>query len=842
MTPPPAPNATARTVAMTGLLGAVALLALQVVPEVAPIAAGLPHLPWWGIALGFGLAEVAVVHLEFREEAQSVTLSGVVMVLGLYLGTPLGLVLGRMLGPVPVLLRMRMRPVKLGFNLAVYLAEAAVALMVFHLVLGAGDLQRPGSWVAALLAVAAAEVLSATAVTVVIRWHTGAAGDPKLAVALLACGIASGCLGLVAVLLVAAQPLALGLLLVVVGVVHLAYKGYAQLTQRYANLNLLYDFTDALSAADDAAGVTRTILTHARTIMRARVAELLVLPEGGGRPIRHVLDEDGMVTLTPASEGQVSLLQGSVLRGRSLLASRDTLDPLGRAYVGALGHKDGIVVPISTDGLVIGVLGVGNRMANVSTFDTDDLRLFEALANHAGIALDNGRLIEQLRAEVAQREHQALHDGLTGLPNRTRFTEECTAVLAAAGAGRLTGVVVMDVDAFKEVNDTLGHDAGDELLVELGARLQRLAPPASLVARLGGDEFAVLVPDQPDLTTLRQLARRLRDGLSVPVMVDDLALTVEVSTGVACSPIHGQDPAALLQRADIAMYAAKSARSGLAIYAPEEDRASRRRLRIAGALRRAIAEETLDVHFQPKVSVVDGRVVGAEALVRWHDPELGVLRPDEFIPLAERTELMMPLTELVLREAAEQCRRWHDAGHPISVAVNVAARSVPDDALRRMAVARLQAVGLELDQLTLEITESGIMGDTTRAATALHRIAATGIRLSVDDFGTGHSSLAYLQQLPVHEVKVDRSFLRHGLVAQSDRAVVEGIIRLGHALGLSVVAEGVEDPATVGRLSGLGCDIGQGYHWARPMDAASFLGWLDAQDAPATDADTAAVT
>lgn len=829
MSLPPPSRATARTVGLTALMVLVASGVHRLLPGLAPDGGAVPQLPWWALAVGFAAAEVAVVHLEIREEAHTFTLSGVPLVMGLFMAGPTGLLVARVVGPVAVLLRMVRQPVKLGFNAALWLCEASVAVAVFRLVGQGQGLQHPPSWLAALVAVTVTDLLSALAVATVIRWHSGASPSLGVSAPLLVSGMANGCLGVVAVLLATSHPLALGLLVVVIAVVFAAYRGYVALSQRYANLNLLYDFTDEVSGADDPAAVMDTILQQARAIMRAAFAEIVVLPDGDRPALRRALAQGGRTIHGQPAEGQVELLRGPIERGDGLLAGRGTFDPLARGYLAMLGLKECIVVPLLVEGTVIGWISVGDRLAEVSTFDGDDLRLFEALANHASIAIANGRLIEELREEAARREHQALHDGLTGLPNRTRFIEVCAEILRVSPSGRLTGVVVMDVDGFKEVNDTLGHDAGDELLQELGRRLVALAPASALVARLGGDEFAVLLSDQPDLVALRQVARRLRDGLSAPILVDDLMLTVEVSTGLACSPMHGTDPAVLLQRADSVMYAAKEDRSGLMVYTPEEDRASRRRLWIAGALRQAIEDRTLMVYFQPKLSVVDGSVVGAEALVRWHDPEHGFIPPDEFIPLAERTELMMPLTDLVMREAVAQCRRWHDEGFDLSVAVNVAARSVLDEGLLALAVSRLQEAGLPFDRLTLEITESGIMGDTQRAVTALHRIAATGIRLSVDDFGTGHSSLAYLQQLPVHEVKVDRSFLRHGLVARSDAAIVEGIIRLGHALELSVVAEGVEDAGTAQRLALLGCDIGQGYLWSRPVDRGSFLAWLDAQ-------------
>ena len=424
-------------------------------------------------------------------------------------------------------------------------------------------------------------------------------------------------------------------------------------------------------------------------------------------------------------------------------------------------------------------------------------------------------------------ERQALHDALTGLPNRTLLLDRTEQAVGLAGRhGLTTGLLLIDLDRFKDVNDTLGHRYGDELLQQVGERLGSTVRDSDTIARLGGDEFAVLLPQIPSVQDAIVVADKLRAAIEEPFTVRGLTLDIDASVGVAAYPEHGNDAQELLQRADVAMYAAKATHAGYVVYDPSLDRHSPRRLTLLGQLRRALTSGELVLHYQPKAELGTGRILGVEALVRWQHPEHGLLGPDEFIPLAESTGLIRPLTSHVLAVALRQCRQWLDAGQRLSVAVNLSARCLLDLSLPAEVAQLLATWQVPAGQLMLEITESAFMTDPDRALEVLARLHGLGAQLSIDDFGTGYSSMAYLKSLPVQELKVDRSFVMQMLSNPSDAVIVRSTVDLGHNLGLRVVAEGVEDEPTLQELAALGCDIAQGYHLARPMPAADLAAWL----------------
>jgi diguanylate cyclase (GGDEF)-like protein len=433
-------------------------------------------------------------------------------------------------------------------------------------------------------------------------------------------------------------------------------------------------------------------------------------------------------------------------------------------------------------------------------------------------------------------QHQALHDTLTGLPNRALFHDRVLqAIESARRSASQCAVMVMDLDHFKEINDTLGHYHGDRLLQLVGQRLSSTLRAEDTVARLGGDEFAVLLPAVEGGEHAVDVAHKLLESLSRSFEIDNLSLEVGASVGIACFPAHGADGETLLQRADIAMYVAKSAHAGVRLYETEHDQHSVQRLALAGELRRAIAHDELQLHYQPKLDVATGRVVGAEALCRWKHPSLGMIMPAEFIPMAEHTGLITPLTKRVLELALRQIVEWREQGCHLSVAVNLSARSFLDSQLLEEELPALLAQhGIDPALLELEITESMIVGDPQRARGVLETLNELGVTLAIDDFGTGYSSLAYLRDLPVDEIKIDRSFVLEMQGDRSGETIVRSIIDLAHNLGLRAVAEGVEDQGLLTRLTELGCDTAQGYFISRPLPAARVAQWLESYPLRAT--------
>ncbi|MGH2735950.1 MAG: putative bifunctional diguanylate cyclase/phosphodiesterase, partial [Actinomycetota bacterium] len=423
--------------------------------------------------------------------------------------------------------------------------------------------------------------------------------------------------------------------------------------------------------------------------------------------------------------------------------------------------------------------------------------------------------------------YQARHDSLTGLMNRTHFTSLLEGALTEEAGS--CGVFLMDLDYFKEINDTLGHHTGDVDLVEVAARQRSGLREDTAVARLGGDEFGILVPGL-DAGAAEVVAERINSALTEQLNVAGMSLELGCSVGIALYPSHGTDATTLLQRADVAMYLAKEERGGYALYSEERDRYTSDRLALIGELRTAIAERQLTVWYQPKVDLVDDRAVGAEALVRWEHPRLGMVQPDEFVGLAEHTGLIGPLTDLVLDIALQDCRRWRASGRPdFTVSVNLSARSLLDAQIPETVRQLLARHGLPPDCLLLEITESSIMSDPQRASAILSRLDAMGVQLSIDDFGTGYSSFAYLRDLPISEIKIDRSFVFSMTNEESDALIVRSIIDLGRNLQLRVVAEGVEDERTRRSLAGLGCRLGQGYLMSRPKPALQLTQWLESR-------------
>ena len=426
-----------------------------------------------------------------------------------------------------------------------------------------------------------------------------------------------------------------------------------------------------------------------------------------------------------------------------------------------------------------------------------------------------------------ERERQALHDLLTGLPNRKLLVQRARQALAEAKASDTrVGLFLIDLDRFKEINDTLGHHVGDSLLKLVGRRLDKVVGDDVTVARLGGDEFAVLVTGFSDDQEPIDLAQQIRGALAQPFRSDGMSFEIDGSLGIALHPQHGLDVETLLQRADVAMYVAKDRSTGVEIYTPEDDRHSTMRLGLLAELRGALSERQLELHYQPKADLRTGDVVGVEALLRWRHPERGMVPPDDFIPLAEQTALMRHITQFVVDEALAQLALWWRDGLRVQAAVNVCARDLYDRDFSDFLRERLDHYGVPPRALMVEVTESVLMADPARAASTLLSLAAVGVGVSLDDFGTGYSSLVHLKRLPVSEVKIDRSFIMRMDVNEDDAAIVRSIIDLASVLGLRVVAEGVETRESWDRLAVYGCDAAQGWFLSKAQPAADITDWL----------------
>jgi diguanylate cyclase (GGDEF)-like protein len=715
-------------------------------------------------------------------------------------GTTVGALLVGACGPLVVSHLRRRRFAVVAFNCAQYALSAVAAAAVY-------DRLRAGGAPAVAAVVVAAVTFALVNIALVLPSAVAESGTP--AHALLADMLPAipnyigfGLLGaLLGRLYANAGPAAAVAALAVAVIARSVFGALLRARQANMSMDAVHGFTAGLDHTGDGQATVLAVLGEARRLLRAEVAELVVLRAGDPDAIRTVLDRTG------------------TLKQHRIKGAVRELDAVSAGPLLALswerGLSDVMIAPLRGDGGVVGCLLVGNRLPELGPFEPGHLAMFETLANHAAVALENGQLIDRIRWD-------SLHDPLTGLPNRTCFSG---LVDRAGASGQLGAVLLIDLDRFREVNDTLGHDHGDSLLVAVASRLTAEIGDRGQVARLGGDEFAVLLNQSVNGDAARE-AVGLLAALDDAFEVDGFALEITASIGIALLPVHGRTAITILRRADIAMYAAKAEHSGWEVYRVDRDRSSRQRLALAGELRRAIARRELEVHYQPKADLRTGAITGVEALVRWPHPQHGLLMPDDFVSIAEHAGLIRPLTIFVLRDAARRCQTLRAQGFPVDVAVNLSVRSVLDVGLPDMVGSILREAGLGAGSLVLEITESSVMADPARSIGVLGRLSSLGVGISIDDFGTGYSSLTHLRRLPIDEVKIDRSFVAGLTTDISDAVIVRSTIELARNLGLRVVAEGVEDEATWQRLADLGCDAAQGFYLSRAVTGEALTDWL----------------
>ncbi len=788
------------------------------------------------MALGTWAAFLYPVSVRNRRHSASVALSEISALVATVFLSPALALIALSAGNLAAGVQRRLQPVKTLMNLLVYAASACAGIFVFDELIGRSSPAKLQGWAVSVTAIAAINLVNIVLLLGIMgavdpRWRRPALRPilTQVALGVVVCSLA----GLMAVTLISVNKWGVVLFVAVVGAAVFAYREAAVASQHRANLGRLFDFTRNVSSLIEASEVIAAVLDEARTLLSASHAEL-VLPISAGKGNRGYPGVALHCALAgegpPAIEPQTALthLDTIAFEGGAMLFSE------GKHEVGELsealhehGLREGLVAPLKHDDPSSGYLLVADRPFRHEGWSDEDRRFLEVLAANAEVSLRSSRLLESLRLEAEVRQHQAQHDSLTGLPNRSYLSQHLEDALHADNGRGQVAVLLIDLDGFKEVNDTLGHHTGDAILVEVAHRLVPLARGGDVVARLGGDEFAVLMPRAPSEEAISSKAEEVLDLIREPLAVEGLLLDVRASLGVAVSQLHSHDATSLMRHADIAMYTAKRSGGGARFYDRAADQSTLRRLRLATELRQAIEFGDLDVWYQPVVELSSGKVVSCEALLRWNHDQFGPIPPTEFIPVAESAGLIDQLTWWVLGTALKQARTWRQLVVPgLHVAVNLSARSLMSMDLAERLNDLLDQTGLEPGALTLELTESSAMADLQGSFQVLSRLRRLGIGLSIDDYGTGFSSLSRLKQLPFHELKIDRSFVKEITHDKGDEAIVRSTIELARSLGRTVTAEGVEDQATLSHLEGLGCDAAQGFFLARPLPAPQCQEWL----------------
>ncbi|WP_428963515.1 putative bifunctional diguanylate cyclase/phosphodiesterase [Micromonospora fluostatini] len=810
---------------VTGPLALIAVFCSSVLALVAR-----PVVGEWLTTLGMLAVMVAAamptINIVVRRQALGLLLAEIPLVVAFYLLPPLSVVLAYTVATLIVQIRRKLAPVKFWFNIVLAAAGTSLAETVL-LALPELDGVGPATWGTLFLATSVHTLVTQAAVVAVIAvvqgWQAGRQLIRSSPPILLA-GIINVVIGLLILITLVTNPWSIVLLAAFALALVLVYRSYTQFLRQHRTLADLYQLTRAMTESGHDGTLVDALLGRVRGLMQAEYATLW-LPAQGRHPeflLTAREDDTGLldVAVTPAELRERALREARMVAVGARLRGEPDL----RACLRAERVKDVIILPLRSGQVVIGTLEVANRLGDPNHFTADDIPVFETVAAHAAVALENSRLVDRLR-------HDAYHDALTKLPNRRRITAALDEAVKIRAPGEVVAVLLFDVDGLRQVNETLGHAAGDKVLAEVADRLRSCAPSAALVGRAGGDEFVVTLRLE-NVEAAVELAGTLREQIRDEMVFDPLTLDVDTAVGVAVHPDHGSDAATLLQRVDLAAMAAKSVPGNVQVFSPALESPSLHRLGLAGDLRRALDEGEVQVYFQPKVTLRDRRLVGVECLARWEHQTHGAVAPEDFVAVAEHTGQLGRLTELVLREGLRRSRDWSHAEQPLAVSVNLAARTLTDRDFPERVRELLTEYGVPPHRLTFEIRESGVLDGTDRPIPTLRRLRDLGVRLSLDDFGTGATSLAYLRRLPVHEVKVDRSFVQGMATDPGDLAIVNAVVTLSQQFGLTVVAEGVESELTLELLQDIGCEIGQGFLFSRPLPYERLAAWFSAQAEP----------
>lgn len=808
---------------LTAFIGVAAAAMASQVTSFSTLFPNSRQIPWYILIPLVYAAELTVVHLRFHRHAHSFSMSEVTLVLGLFASAPWEVIVAQVGFAMALMINRRQPPMKLAFNLAQNTFVVILAVVVFRSIAALGDPLGLAGWFAAIIATQATVILANLLINGAIHLSGGSIDRREQFEVLYLTALAAlmnTALALVGITIYwSGGSNSAWLAMVPPVVLFFAYRAYISQRLERSRLESLYQATRVLHESPQIESALESAALYAQDMFEAEVVEIILLPEEGKSAyLTAVGPDDRRVVMEPFDLGSGEALFHSIADSPGAMLITDP------TVFGRDGWHldDGVAAPLSGDHGTFGVIIVANRINDVSQFEESDVRLLETFASQVSVSLENGRLEDSLAQLTDLKEelrHQALHDSLTKLANRTLFSEGVEEAIArCVDTDQFIAVMFLDLDDFKTVNDSLGHAAGDDLLIQVANRLRSFTRPEDVVARLGGDEFAILLEDLSGPMGATDVAERIIRGMTIPFNLEGKELKVHTSIGIAFGASIDR-PDQIMRNADAAMYAAKQTRKGT--YRVFEDAMHAemiRRLELKADLTEAVARDELVLRYQPIVDLATGQVTGVEALVRWQHPTRGIVPPAQFIPFAEESGLIVAIGAFVLEQAVIKAVEWQNARPDefLTMAVNLSPRQLAEVDMAAMIRETITRHGLEPRRLIIEITENVVMQTTV---SLLDDIRDLGVRLAIDDFGTGYSSLAYLDRLPIDIIKIDKSFTDR-LNPDEESPLVRTVLQLGDALGIDTVVEGIETAHQLRRLQQLGCAKGQGYLLSPPLAAA----------------------
>jgi diguanylate cyclase (GGDEF)-like protein len=807
---------------------------------------GAPRLavPWWTLGAVFFVGEAWVLHVHFGRSAYSFSLTEICYVLGLLFLSPNQLLITQVCGiGLALVVARRQSLLKLVFNLSHFTLETCVAIIVFRAISGVPDPSALRSWAAIFAAAAIVAIMGVVSIIAAISLSEGdftAARWRSLVAFTVMGGLANTSLGLLAAVLIRDQPISALLLTLPAVVLGVAYRAHIRERRRHERMEFLFEAGQLMSRSTEMDTTVLDVLRHTRASLRAERAELVLLSaDDGEQALRTVVKSDQSETvLQPVllDRFERKVLLDLADQHARLLHVRNA-DVETSTFLGARQASDAMVCALIGETRMIGAVIISGRLGGLATFDREDLRQLEALAAQLSISLQNGQLersLARLTELQEELEHQAFHDPLTGLANRVLFHERVAhAIERAARDQSPIAVLFLDLDDFKNLNDGVGHAAGDQVLVEVAKRMKLLLRPSDTAARLGGDEFAVLLEATAHETDAVSIAERIVQAIGVPIALAEGEVGMRGSVGIATAVGDSITADEMLRNADMAMYKAKAMGKGhWELFAPEMHTAALQRHQLKSDLLHSIERSQLRLQYQPIVHLPSGALFGVEALLRWEHPVRGLIPPDDFIAFAEESDLIVAMGRYVLEIACLQAMEWAShfpSARGLTISVNASGRELREPSFGADVEGIVRRVGLDPHRLILEVTESQMITDPSVLCGKLTRLKSMGVRLAIDDFGTGYSSLSSLRDLPVDILKIAKPLVTGPDGGEmASESFLAAILQLGESLNLNMIAEGVETPEQRDLLKRIRCPLAQGFLFGRPMDAADINSLLEA--------------